>query len=349
MREASSNKQKITAQVLIAFGLFLLVYLIYTAVFKQGNDSVNTGLIEGVADSSGKVEETFSNTVTENVKLTALATKDAGKRIVTRDDSSVKVNQVIADSVSANTHSSVDGLRLPDRGRMQAEAIYREGLDAYLQKDYNLAYKRWSRAAELKHGKSYFNLGILAANSSVAAELNGLKRSEYYFKKAKKYKYGPAMGAVNQSLFSASENNVESYSELENVAVAMPQEPAPTVAVTTLPQTVQKIETVNTIADDGIGHESWVSRQNDKSWTIQVRAFSQKKELDSFIDQYEFGAGVAYFKEKAGNNVMYKLVIGSFKSRDEAQAARESLPDEIRSKGPWLRRIGDIKKTMIGS
>lgn len=332
------------AQMLLAFGLFLVIAIMLYAFFSKEETRANTSDVAGMNASGSAVDAT-------NSQQTRVP---AGSQVESIASNNLQLHDIVSDSVTKHTQGSVTTLHLPDKTRMQANAKYYEGLNAYLEGDYQVAYRHWLKAANSNHAKAYFNLGLLASDTRILENLNGLRDADYYLKKAEKYGYAPATKILSGETVYSAELNVGLKTESDkkiNKELSAESTTIHTVLNTINEDTPQlTASTANQApSSERLSGESWVERQADDYWTIQVRAFRQKNELESFLSQYEFGANTAFFREPTSQGVMYKLVIGSFASRDAASSARGSLPSEVLVEGPWLRRFADIKKTMFGS
>jgi septal ring-binding cell division protein DamX len=90
--------------------------------------------------------------------------------------------------------------------------------------------------------------------------------------------------------------------------------------------------------------EPWINRQRDQNWTIQLLAFKKKEQVLEFVTEHSLQRKAAYFSESTGSNVFYKLVYGSFDSKDKAALARKSLSPALRQHGPWLRNWSSVHK-----
>ena len=89
--------------------------------------------------------------------------------------------------------------------------------------------------------------------------------------------------------------------------------------------------------------EDWISAQNSGGWTIQILAFNELDKVRSFIDQNQLHRSAAYFVERGDGAVLYKLIYGSYASKEQADAARAALKPALRQHGPWLRSIASVQ------
>ena len=226
----------------------------------------------------------------------------------------------------------------------ELEQLHSQAFSAYLDEDYQTAFDKWRMAAKKKHAKSLFNLGLMHdrgqvpnGKSSKEAALDLYKRSangnylpayRYWAKLVEKDR--PELAQRIRNVLSENSPNVQDSSDI-NVAQQKPS------SVPLKP--AQKGES----APKFLHREQWISQQRDKNWTIQIVAYRDEDQQLNFADQHELLKDGAYFMEANGDKAWYKLIVGSFSSKQEADAARNKLPASVKDEGPWLRQFKSVK------
>jgi outer membrane protein assembly factor BamD len=88
--------------------------------------------------------------------------------------------------------------------------------------------------------------------------------------------------------------------------------------------------------------EAWILGQDPKRYTIQLSTLSREAVLRSFIRRHRLET-TAYFQTKVSGQRRYSLLYGTFDTLDDARAAAEKLPAELRRERPWIRRMADVQ------
>jgi len=236
---------------------------------------------------------------------------------------------------------------------------YQDGLQAYIDGDFVLAQQCWLKAANAKDAKSMFNLGLLheqnkLENSSLDKALNwyrlaadnGYAAAGYHQAQRMLERGGSdddAIALIRDSANSgylparrylglASELSVQQH-ETELVSPEPSKNSRPIAATTTNPGVIAKSQSV-----------SWINRQRSENWTIQLLAFKSEEQVLRFISEHSLEDKVAYFSEMKQGDVFYKLVYGSYDSKDKATFVRQNLSRALQEHGPWLRTWSSIQK-----
>ena len=90
--------------------------------------------------------------------------------------------------------------------------------------------------------------------------------------------------------------------------------------------------------------ENWLKTLDSESYTLQVVATKDTNQLESLIKKESLKENYAYFDKPVKNATFYVLVIGNYKTRDDALAAIENLPSNLRKNKPWPVPLKDIQK-----
>ena len=106
---------------------------------------------------------------------------------------------------------------------------------------------------------------------------------------------------------------------------------------------VVKPQAVNNSAST-LRNETWLKSLDPKSYTLQVVATKESKQLESLIKKHNLKSDYAYFNKQVKGNTFYVLVIGNYKTRENAVAAVDKLPASLRKNNPWPVPLKNIQK-----
>jgi DamX protein len=90
--------------------------------------------------------------------------------------------------------------------------------------------------------------------------------------------------------------------------------------------------------------ESWLKGLDPTSYTLQVVATKDTKQLESLIKKENLKDSYAYFDKQVKGATYYVLVIGNYKSRDDALAAVSQLSANLRKNKPWPVPLKNIQQ-----
>jgi len=256
------------------------------------------------------------------------------------------------------------------------ETHYQSGLDAYFERDYEAAKRHWLNGAKDDDARSMFNLGLLHEQRKISradsvkankwyrlAGKHGYPAADYHLASLLRIRegsseeaqsllersaangYGPARQALGLTVVSnAAAVNTISLSGESSVRVqektldqaATPKQAAAPSQAAALKNTV--------LPNSGryLG-ETWIKAQNRTKWTVQMLAFEELASVTAFIDEHGLNKNAAYFTERTDKGVLYKLIYGSYDSKEQADQARENLSKELKEYGPWLRPIENVQ------
>ena len=140
---------------------------------------------------------------------------------------------------------------------------------------------------------------------------------------------------------------------LTEVMVVNPTPVAQQAMVATLPVESDLSTTTDTVTppedDDTIKRETWVMQQAEQKFAIQVGSSADLKFLQRFARQLPTDSPrfIYHYKYTGRQQPEYGLAIGLFDNRNSADKAADNLPEKHRRYGPWVRRVGDIKRSVI--
>ena len=88
---------------------------------------------------------------------------------------------------------------------------------------------------------------------------------------------------------------------------------------------------------------SWLEKQEPNKYTIQVASSRNEKSIKkSFEDNNVKGKGGYYHYIRDGVD-RYALIYGSYKTVAAANVAMKKLPENLRKKTPWVRKIKSLQ------
>ncbi len=153
---------------------------------------------------------------------------------------------------------------------------------------------------------------------------------------AKKTNTKAAMGAIK-----ASQKNKKPYNKLLDMAPD-----------TTSSRTDKKTKNIKTAANktnrtgvmpnNNNGGLSWLYSQPKNYYTLQLAALRYQYELDEFLTKHNLSDKVHVLSAVTGKVTYKKIFMGNFKTKDEANRARSKLPNALKKKGSWVRRLASL-------
>lgn len=219
---------------------------------------------------------------------------------------------------------------------------YAEGLAAYLDGNYSLAQKHWLSGAQEKDAKSMFNLGLLHEQSKVGGA--SIDKAMNWFSLAHDNGYPAAAYHMAQRMLDRGGSDDEAIALINSAAG---QGYAPARRYLGLPLGGQSFRTPAKVQlplgqqesnKGNVNDLAWILRQPSDYWTIQLLAFTDKSKVERFVEEHGLTAKAGYYTELVDGEVFYKLVYGSFSSKDKANFARQNLGQGMTEHGPWLRQ-----------
>lgn len=94
----------------------------------------------------------------------------------------------------------------------------------------------------------------------------------------------------------------------------------------------------------GYRQEDWLATRDDGDWFLQLVATGREDGARGVLDQIDRNG--AYYRTERGDGRVYLVLAGPYPSRDAALAAREELPEALRSGGPFPRDMASIRKEL---
>ena len=237
----------------------------------------------------------------------------------------------------------------------QIDNEYSQGMRAYMDGDFERSQVYWLNAAKKNHAKSMFNIGLLHQQDKISDA--DIEKAETWFRLAGKHGYVAADFHLAK-LKMAEGSLVETDSEyvlalLERAAgngFAPAQELFVELTGTESKKSVLKGQLNGQARDNNLTStesiyltEEWIANKRPTNWTIQILAFKDQSKVHEFIDRHGLNDLASYFIETSESGVFYKLIYGSYQSKEDAEQARDNLSVELKEHGPWLRTIASVQ------
>ena len=86
--------------------------------------------------------------------------------------------------------------------------------------------------------------------------------------------------------------------------------------------------------------------RNPRHFTMQLVAGPSLNAVRKFADRYAVTDESAVYELDRDGQASFALIYRDYATRDEALAALEALPEELKARKPWLRRLSSIQKSI---
>lgn len=227
---------------------------------------------------------------------------------------------------------------------------YANGLQAYLDEDYQTARTYWLNSAKANDAKSMFNLGLLHEKGLISGADE--QKADKWFQLAGKHGYGPADYHLAQKLLAKGEQT-KAQALLDRAANSGFLLAAQQLGKTNNKTPFKSSDITNSKNADrtNVKHntelnflgETWILQRRSSAWTIQMLAFKELDKVHRFIQENQLNNKAAYFVERAEGVVYYKLIYGEYENKEQANQAREKLAPKLKEFGPWLRSMSSVQ------
>ena len=87
----------------------------------------------------------------------------------------------------------------------------------------------------------------------------------------------------------------------------------------------------------------WLLGLNTSSYTLQVVATKESKQLEKLIEKENLSRDYAYFPKPVKDATYYVLVVGNFETREEAINSVDKLPENLRKNNPWPVKLDSVQ------
>lgn len=228
---------------------------------------------------------------------------------------------------------------------------YKDGLTAYINDDFGVAQQHWLKAANNKDGKSMFNLGLLHEQNKL--DNSNLDKALNWYRLAADNGYAPAGYHLAQRMLERGGSDDDAIILIRRAAdngyapamryLGIGEVTGTRAQTGSLPKPKQAAASPKTVISEH-RPDSWINRQRGQNWTIQLLAFKRQDQVEAFIKEHGLQSNAAYFSEIKEGEIFYKLVYGSYDSKDKASFARQNLAATLQQHGPWLRTWSSVHK-----
>ncbi len=93
-----------------------------------------------------------------------------------------------------------------------------------------------------------------------------------------------------------------------------------------------------------VGPVLWLKKQEPNRYTIQLASSRNEKSIKKSYEVNHFKGKGGYYHYVRDGVHRYALIYGSFKTVAEANVAIKGLPESLRKKTPWVRKIKSLQK-----
>lgn len=253
-------------------------------------------------------------------------------------------------------------------GSFYMGVMYAEGKG--VAQDHAKAFELYTIAAQMDFVPAQYNLGNqYATGEGVARDFT---QAEYWWTKAAErgllpaqtnlgnfYYHGvirerdPALARKWLTLAAdqGSPHAKETLAKLDAEEAQAAAVPAAAAAVQPdtgdpVPRAAQVAQTADAPAPaaDPLRREAWVLAQPPKHFTIQVLAAALDALARDFIQQHGLATSAAYVESQLQGNTVFRVIYGSYASREQADKALAALPRALSANAPWVRSFAEIHK-----
>ena len=89
--------------------------------------------------------------------------------------------------------------------------------------------------------------------------------------------------------------------------------------------------------------EDRLLKQNPEFFTIQLASFKEQSNAVSFLANFAIKDSLDFFRIKNNDDIRYAVFYGSFKQKNQAEHALQTLPKNLRHASPWIRKFSVIQ------
>ena len=91
----------------------------------------------------------------------------------------------------------------------------------------------------------------------------------------------------------------------------------------------------------------WIADQKASAFTLQIMSGKEKRRLSNYVRRHKLGKNAHITTLRIKGRISYALHYGLYGDRERAFIAQFKLPLQVQSDNQiWIRRIGDIQKTL---
>lgn len=96
-----------------------------------------------------------------------------------------------------------------------------------------------------------------------------------------------------------------------------------------------------------LGPQAWVAAQDPDYYTLQLASSTNQALIQKYYDENDLAGKAGYYRSRRAGEDWYALVYGAYPTVQDAKAAIETLPADLKKWSPWVRNIKSIHKIMV--
>ena len=90
--------------------------------------------------------------------------------------------------------------------------------------------------------------------------------------------------------------------------------------------------------------QEWLKGLDSSSYTLQVVATKELTQLEKLIQKEKLSKEYAHFSKLVKNTKYHVLVVGNYKTRDDAINSVKKLPENLRKNNPWPVKLDSVQQ-----
>ena len=186
-----------------------------------------------------------------------------------------------------------------------------------VKKDYNAAFQWFTKSAKQGIAEAQFNVGVYYENG-YGVDKNPEEAKLWYER------------ASAQGLKEATEKlaGIEpSLNQKNNKPSGMDY-------------------SIDEISTTTIRREDWVRSQKPENYTLQIGSVLKEKDIIDYINENHLESDAAYMKVVVNDVTRYSAFYGVYDTYDQAKAAIDRLPENLRKVKPWIRNFNVLQSML---
>ncbi len=88
--------------------------------------------------------------------------------------------------------------------------------------------------------------------------------------------------------------------------------------------------------------KEWISRIPSGYYTIQIEMACKKRSIDNNFKVLSEKERVYLLGKDFKGKRCYRILVGIYKSKDEAEAGKKGLPDSIKRQKPIIKKVSEL-------
>jgi len=124
------------------------------------------------------------------------------------------------------------------------------------------------------------------------------------------------------------------------------EDPRPAVEEVVKPvatATAERDAPITTRSHDLLEKADWIRQRPSGRYTLQLLGVERLQSLKDFVARYDLQDQAFYYVTRRKGKPWHPLLWGDFPDKNSAIKGSELLPPEVRRKGYWVRRFGDLQ------